>query len=273
MMDMRATIRTLLHLVVLLALVPLGCGDPEDVRGFSHVRFTVEPDRGAGVAQFQVAALQAGAVHHTSLCHRTFTTTGPFSFFLLNAAPPYAGVFRQIGGTGIRVTMRVEGQSEVVRFSSGAVPAFLHAQTEDDVADLLSPDTLQCAAEDMPAAELRFEVCSPINDIDCLVEQDGEMDENEEASNDDPAVAASRHGAFGVEYQGAIGDADVSYLLSTTGGPLTTPSIHFLNGAHDIVNAVIRSVEGQALHVRFYRNAQPAQVKTGTQDIVIREDL
>ena len=54
-----------------------------------------------------------------------------------------------------------------------------------------------------------------------------------------------------------------------------TPSIYFLEGAQDSVNAVFRlaPTTGQTLVARLFINGVLEQTQSGTEDVLIRQDL
>jgi hypothetical protein len=81
---------------------------------------------------------------------------------------------------------------------------------------------------------------------------------------------ASDPGTFGVEFTGTLGDLFTSHPLSGS-----APSIYFLEGARDSVNAVFTrlSITGDLLLVHLYIDGQLRQTQAGTGDVVIREDL
>jgi sporulation-control protein spo0M len=84
-------------------------------------------------------------------------------------------------------------------------------------------------------------------------------------------------GNSGISFSGSIGDGVSTRLVGSPNPHVQsfalTPTSYFYAGARDNVNAVFRSVSGQLLVVRLYVNGALRQTSSGTEDVVIREDL
>ncbi len=194
-------------------------------------------------AQAQVMAeLEVGGVSHK--VPSPLLVTSNFQLLAENAAPPYAGKFTlvppQQAGAPVRdvqVKLIVTGQTTQTGFSSGVgVPAIVGAFT-----GTLPP----------PAEEVRFDVCVPL-------------------LTPGTCFGAGDSGVFGVPFQGTIGDAAQTHLLSTA-----VPSIFFLENAVDTVNGIFTLIPftGQELVAQLFINGAFKQTQSGTHDVIIRQDL
>jgi hypothetical protein len=100
--------------------------------------------------------------------------------------------------------------------------------------------------------EVRFEVCVPSdNAASC-------------------GIPGSDSGVFGLPFNGSIGDAFDTHLI---GG--LTPSIFFLDGARDTINAVfaLAPFTGQNLIARMYINGELKEEGSGTGNVILKQDL
>ncbi len=192
-------------------------------------------------AQF-VAELEVGGVSHK--VSSPLLDTSSFQLFAENAAPPYAGKFTLVPPQqadapvrDIQVRLIVTGQTTQTGFTSGvAVPAVVGAFT-----GTLPP----------PAEEVRFDVCVPL-------------------LTPGTCFGAGDSGIFGLPFQGTIGDAAQTHLLSTA-----VPSIFFLENAVDTVNGIftLSPFTGQYLVAQLFLNGAFKQTQSSIHDVVIRQDL
>jgi len=210
---------------------------------FAEVIFQVAPTRG-GAAMFSVDSIVAGGIEHKL----PGTFTAPFNIVLENAAPPYEGRFIRAGDSDISVRL--------IRIPATGL-------TETDVTDEtgIGKDTAVVAATELgvvaatpavPNPEVRFNVCAPFDRVsNCFPDQ----------------------GTNGLPFNGTLGDAFVTRLIgASTRFTPTTPSIYFLEGARDSVNAVLRGT-GYLLRIELVVNQQIRQTGTGGGDVVVRQDL
>ena len=207
---------------------------------YPEVRFRVQP---VGQSTFSVDELDAGGVQHTFPEGTTFTAISAFDFYFENAPPPYTGTFSLLNGGDITVTLFVPGTTEVHEFT-GETSAALGITQVRVSSGPTSPA--------IPAPqEIRFDVCVPLaSSATCSTTGDA--------------------GVFGLPIIGSVGDASETHLLNGF-----TPSIYFLEGAQDSVNAVFRlaPTTGQTLVARLFINGALEQTHSGINDVIIRQDL
>jgi hypothetical protein len=250
--------RFLWIVAALLSTLNGGCGTSGSRPTlYPEVSFVVQP---SGPAEF-TAELMANGVTHTfsdpaspdGTLH--FKVTTLFTFFFEDAAPPYQGIFTLQGGERIDVTLTVPGQ-----LSAGPFPTCGVGSTLTLPSGRCEPGPLNATPGTPPARpatqEIRFDVCVPlVTPGACFTSGDVGIDKS---------------------YTGSVGDASQTHLLSGT-----TPSIYFLEGAQDNVNAIFRltQVTGDTLVVQLFIDGALEQTdsKTGssaTSDGVhIRQDL
>jgi hypothetical protein len=181
----------------------------------------------------------------------TFTGTSSFDFYFENAPPPYSGTFTVTGGGNVAVTLTVTGQKSVGPLeTSDGEPLVVESGS-------LTPGI----TPGPPRQEIRFDVCVPsVTAGTCFTSGDA--------------------GIPGLFFSGSISDASITHSLvlnAVTRALPTTPSIYFLEGAQDSVNAVFRLavVTGQTLVVQlFIDGALEETGSSATSDGVhIRRDL
>jgi hypothetical protein len=209
---------------------------------FPEVRIEVRP---AGPATFRVASLIGGGNNH--VLPQEFTATSVFTFVLENAGPPYEAKFTRVSGGDITVVLTLisaSGQTQVTDATGAGKDT---ARVVVEVAGGTSPIPTPVPGR----LEVRFDVCAPAAGGTCL----------------GPSADA---GTFGVLFSGTVGDQFDSHVLNGT-----TPTIHFLEGARDNVNAVFTrlSLTGDPLVVHLLIDGQLHQTGASAADVVIREDL
>jgi hypothetical protein len=249
-------LRSLAVLVItaILTIGGAGCGTSgSNPVEFAEVHFDVKPS-----GQFTVTSLLAGGVRHSSIEGQTFATTSTFTIILENAAPPYQGVFTRLPDSNeLTVTVSVIAPRGQTSVSDVTLPdkdtAVITCMAASD-----APAGIHCMGGEPPMPEptlaanpeIRFDVCAPSpNASSCFTPGDS--------------------GFPGIAFSGTLGDLLTTHLL---GG--MTPTIFFLEGASHSINAVFRSsVVDQALLAQLFLNGALRQSRSGSGDVVIREDL
>lgn len=245
MMLSRAAGALLIAFVVACAVS--GCGESgSDPPLYPEVQFEVRPR--SGKAKFVVESLTAENVVHNEFPDPAdpsrpteFTTTGLFSFYLLNAAPPYSGRFRATEGE-IEVTLYVRGKQEGIRGeeSNGTV--------------VVPPGAPPPPANTSPSKEIRIDVCGVLA--------------NQASGSSSCNTAADPPGTFGIVYDGSVGDP---YITRTAQGP--TPAVYFLENAEATVNGVFTASPGGHLNVFLIIDHDVHDIASGRENVSVREDI
>jgi hypothetical protein len=209
---------------------------------YPEVQFQVHP---SGQSKFTVNELDVGSVRHTFPAGTSFTVTSTFYFYFENAPPPYSGTFTLEDGGDIEVALLVTpgGNPGVSDTASGP-------GTTVTVSTGGSPSPT-FATPIPPTQEVRFDVCVPsLTPGTCFTEGDS--------------------GIFGLPFSGSVGDASQTHQLNGL-----TPSIYFLEGAQDSVNAFFRltPTTGQRLVAQLFINGTLEQTQSDTGDVLIKQDL
>jgi hypothetical protein len=258
------TRRRMAALTVLFGLLPVAlaaCGESgSNPVLFPEVRFQVQPV--GGQAMFTVPWLASGGVAYTSQGASGLTTTGVFNFAIEGAAPPYSGMFVQMGTTPIRVALIVGGASScnagpTVESGSCIVVSNDSTCTVHPAADC---DALPPSPNASP--EVRFDVCSPL------------------IGEPDPTCAATSNppGRFGVGFNGTVGDFFRSIEVgqpATADPPTTAPTMYFLQSPRDQVSGIFRSNDGTLLNGLLLINGVFKQFASGMagNDVVLTSDI
>jgi len=212
---------------------------------YPEVRFKIEPV-GGGSANFRflLDALFANDRYEIYLTGTEFVATGPFHIVLENAQTAYGGRFtRGDGSPDLNVTLSLVSAA---------------SQTSVSDSTLGQKDTASVAIGGAPpdpgdrdTSEVRFHICVPSPDSDACFSDTGS-------------------GTPGIPFTGTIGDAFSSHLINGT-----TPSVYFLQGAKDTVNAAITRLgsTGPSLRAELYIDGALKDTDTGTGDLIFREDL
>ncbi len=271
--------RPLLSLLVgaCLGVLFAGCGQSgSNPALFPEIRYIVQP---AGQTSFAVDFLNAGGICHKLPASQVFTVSGPVSFFIENAPPPYIGRFRRIGTADIQVSVRVTGQSVVSGSTSGSndTVTLVASQTVPP-----TPVPTDCTPNANP--EVRFDVCAPSSGTSvCFPERTCTNAPSRTCSADGDCTPGGTctlpvvGGIPGFEFTGTLGDAFMSHLISrpsTDDPPLTTPAMYFLENAQDSVNAVLQNTTpSQPLLIQLFIDGQGEETQSGTGEVIIRKDL
>jgi len=240
---MRNPGRCALVLSALMGASLYACGDSgSSPVEFPEVRIEVRP---AGPATFRVESLIGGGNNHLSVRGQEFAATSVFAFVLENAGPPYEARFTRLSGGDITVVLTLisaTGQTQVTDATGAG----------KDTATVVAGGTSPIPTPVPGRIEVRFDVCAPAAGGTCL---------------GSPGADA---GTFGVLFSGTVGDQFDSHVLNGA-----TPTIHFLEGARDNVNAVFTrlSFTGDPLVVHLLIDGQLHQTGASAADVVIREDL
>jgi hypothetical protein len=210
---------------------------------YPEVRFRVQP---VGQSTFSVDELDAGGVQHTFPEGTTFTATSFFDFYLENAQPPYSGTFTLVPPLSgdITVTLFVPGTTEVQEFTDQTSAALGITQ--------VTVSSGPSSAATPPAQDIRFDLCVP------------------SSTGSGACVVSGDAGVSGLPFSGSVGDAFQTHLLNGF-----TPSIYFLEGARDSVDAVFRlaPTTGQVLVARLFINGALQQTQSNTDNVIIQQDL
>lgn len=238
MMTHTGTLRILVTVGFGLWLAGCGTSGPQPVL-FPEIHFQVQP---TGQSVF-TAELEVGGVLHKfsdpaqpdGMLH--FTATSNFNFFVEKAPPPYAGKFTLKGGNDLVVTLSVTGQTTQTGQTSGVGTTTVVGS----FSDTLPP----------PALEVRFDVCVP-------------------SLTPGTCFGSGDSGVFGPTFQGNVGDSAQTHLLNAA-----VPSIYFLENAAESVNGVFTLIPftGQDLLAQLFLNGALKQTQSGSEDVIIRQDL
>jgi hypothetical protein len=275
---------------LLVAFGLWGCGKSgSNPIQYPEVRFDVRP---AGQANFRVDSLIGNGTTHTSIIGQQFTATSDFSFLLENAAPPYQGSFtlvgvcttdqvstcstnsdcvapqicdQQYGCTGTCTADSDCPSMESCDFGSQQITVTLTVimatgQTqvsdatllpEKRTATVLTGGTLPPGTPAPSIPEVRFDVCAPL-------------------SGQGTCTTDAAPGAFGVIFNGTMGDQFTSHLLNSV-----TPSIYFLEGARENVNGVFmrNPLTADLLIVQLFLNGALNQTVAGSGSVILKQDL
>jgi hypothetical protein len=206
------------------------------------VQFEVDPN--PAPVTFRVDELVAGGVRHTFPADMVFTTNAPFFFYFENAPPPYSGTFTLLSGANVHVRLFVPGTTEVHEFN---------ADTEAPEVTTVTVSSGPSPVVTAPTQEVRFDVCVP-------------------SATPGTCFTSGDAGVPNLPFNGNLGDAFVTYLLNGL-----TPSIYFLEGARDNVNAIFRlgPVTGDALMVQLFINGALEQTgsSASSDGVIIQQDL
>jgi len=224
-----------------LLLLVVGCGTQgSDPPPLPEVRFQVVPRGGA--ATFQVVSLETAGLNHPSIVGRDFFATGPFSIVLENASPPYTATVARTGTVDFDVTLSVSSMT-------GGTDVTITESTSPDTPEV-TVSSGQTASLGNISPEVRFDVCSP----------------SQGAST---CFTASDSGFFTSFFTGTLGDAFTTHVFN--GG---TPAIYFLDAAQDNVSAVFTSnPSGTFLRVELYVDGQQRTTSSGTQNVLVNQDI
>jgi hypothetical protein len=227
----------------LLSTLIGGCGTSgSSPTIYPEVQFEVDPN--PAPVTFRVDELVAGGVQHTFPADMVFSATGPFFFYVENAPPPYSGTFTLLSGANIHVKLFVPGTTEVHEFNAYTdAPEITEATVSSGPSSGATPAT----------QEIRFDVCVPsLTPGTCFTSGD--------------------EGVSSLPFSGSLGDAFQTHLVNAF-----TPSIYFLQGARDNVDAVMRlsPVTGQTLMVQLFINGALEQTASSSSSdgAIIQKDL
>ncbi len=233
---------TVIALSAWLAIGLCGCGQSgSDPLQFPEVRFEVRP---SGPATFRVDSLVGGGATHSSVLGQQFSATSAFAFTLENAGGPFEARVTRLSGGEITVTLTVVAVTGQVQVTDSTGPG-------KETAVVMATGPAPVVTPGAFHREVRLDVCAPTTGATSC------------GAVDDPGI-------FGVAFTGTLGDLFTSHPLSGV-----APSIYFLEGARDSVNAVFtrQAITGDLLQVQLYIDGQLRQTRAATRDVVIREDL
>ena len=234
-------------LLALLATgISLGCGESgSDPALYPEVRFEVRPR--AGQAKFVVESLSAdgGKILHTEFPDYAnpsqpadFSVSGVFTFYMVNAPPPYSGRFRATEGE-IEVSLFVLGDMEGIQGQlTGGVVVVPPGAPAPPPGATTSPD------------EVRIDVCSRIPGQPACT------------------TTADPPGSFGVLFAGTLGDPNITRVTS---GP--TPSVFFLERTKDTVNGVFCSPPDTTMDIVLMVDREIRDSSSGREDVIVRQDI
>jgi len=243
-----------------------GCGTSgSNPVTFPEARFEIVSN--GGNSTVEVMQLDAGGTTFTAststLTGRQLAFSGHLNIFLENVVPPYTGVFRRVAGSDITVTVSFTGP-----------PGFeTNSQTDTTTParDTASVSVKLAGATPVPSPpaqnpEIRVDICAPRPGIPCSL-----------FSSSTGQTPPPDFGFTGISFVGSVGDANFTHILGTIGNgtpPVDTPSIVFLNGATDSVEADARSPsKDQVFQVQLFIDGQLRDSETGNTDVVVKTNL
>ncbi len=263
-------------LLITLPLLLLACGESgSEPEQFSEVQYRVVQDGGG---TFALLSLSAGGFQRRLAANAVYSTQGPVRLMVEGAPGPYsAELCRRSGGDmtvfftadsstlpgQVRLTFETAGQSGVCRDLAAACTADPSGASCVSDGNCAAGEVCEkrlaieypalsgaLASQRFADPDVRFEVCEPSGASPCSV-------------RGEPPTTL-----FGRVMSGSVGDIASTYLVGDE-----IPSIYFLNSAKHNVSAIFRAAADEFLQVQLFVNDTLRDTQSGTEDVIIREDL